>query len=230
MTRILALDTSTEACSAAVIADGKTFVEFDVCPREHNKRILAMTDSVLTQANLKLADVDVIAYGQGPGSFTGVRIATGIVQGLALGADKATVGVSSLQAMAHSIFRTSGQTHIISAIDARMNEIYLGAFIIEEQGSVQTVIQDTVCDARNSLKALDSQIVWQAIGTGWQTYHAELSQQINAQVSTQCTFPNALDIALIGLKKFSEGDQQSAAQVSPVYVRDQVTWKKLPGK
>ncbi|MCU4676972.1 tRNA (adenosine(37)-N6)-threonylcarbamoyltransferase complex dimerization subunit type 1 TsaB [Catenovulum sp. 2E275] len=228
--RILALDTSTEACSAAVLTPEAEFVEFDVCPREHNKRILVMAEQVLAQAKLTLADIDFIAYGKGPGSFTGVRIATGIVQGMAFGADKPVVGISSLAAMAHALYREYKTENVISAIDARMNEIYLGAYQTQGLGLTQVLIDEVVCPPQNALNHLDKSINWQAVGTGWQTYHDLLTEQINAQISTDIEFPNALDIAYLALTEFKQGKFTSADKACPSYVRDQVTWQKLPGK
>lgn len=228
--RILALDTSTEACSAAVLTQDKQFVEYDVCPREHNKRILTMAESVLSQAELSLADIDLIAYGKGPGSFTGVRIATGIVQGMAFGADKPVVGISSLAAMAHALYRLHGIEHTISAIDARMNEIYLGIYQTQALGQSKPLQTEQVCPPEKALSELDKTINWQAVGTGWQTYQTILTEQIAAPIAQDVSFPNALDIAYLALTEFQQGQVSDAAAACPSYVRDQVTWKKLPGK
>ncbi|WP_440904699.1 tRNA (adenosine(37)-N6)-threonylcarbamoyltransferase complex dimerization subunit type 1 TsaB [Catenovulum sp. SX2] len=238
MKYILALDTSTEACSAALLLNdnGQTteYVEFDVCPREHNKRILAMTESVLQQADINLDEVDLIAYGKGPGSFTGVRIATGIVQGLALGANKPALGVSTLAAMAHGVYRSqfdsSGEVFVVPAIDARMNEVYMAAYKITGKGIVETLVNEQVCPPENALEQLNTQQKWSAIGTGWQTYQQELSAQLAVDIYNQQPFPSALDIALIAAEKAKTQTLESAADISPVYVRDQVTWQKMPGK
>ncbi len=227
---VLALDTSTEACSAAVLTPNDSYVEYAVCPREHNKRILDMAQRVLNQAGVTLADVDVIAYGKGPGSFTGVRIATGIVQGIAFGADKPVVGVSSLAAMAHALFRLDGTESVISAIDARMNEIYLGIYQTHKLGHSEALFPEQVCAPENALSMVDTANNWQAVGTGWQTYQTILSEQVNAQISTEIEFPNALDIAYLGLTEYLAGNATSADLACPSYVRDQVTWQKLPGK
>ena len=100
--KILALDTATENCSVALLVDDKVYVRSEVAPRDHTKKILPMVDEVLKEAGLTLAELDALAYGRGPGSFTGVRIGIGIAQGLAFGADLPMIGVSTLEAMAHS--------------------------------------------------------------------------------------------------------------------------------
>lgn len=230
MSIILALDTSTEACSAALINQGEVFTEYAVCPREHNKRLLAMMDSVLKQASLTIDQVDAIAFGRGPGSFTGVRIATGIVQGVAFGANKPVIGISSLAAMAHGVFRRTEKQQVISAIDARMGEIYLGVYQVLSLGIIQELAPDTVCKPVDSLMELDPAVNWHAIGTGWQTYQDVLTSQIPAQIDNEQAFPEALDIAYLALQAFNNGHYVEASQAQPIYVRDNVTWKKLPGK
>lgn len=121
-TRILALDTATEACSVALWNDGEIHSLFEICPREHTQRILPMVQQVLADSGLTLKDLDALAFGQGPGSFTGVRIGIGIAQGLALGADLPLLGVSSLAAMAQGAFRQMQATQVLAAIDARMGK------------------------------------------------------------------------------------------------------------
>ncbi len=233
---ILALDTSTEACSAALIVGEQHYFQFDICPREHNQRILGMVKAVLTEANLDLEEIDALAFGSGPGSFTGVRIATGIVQGLAFGADKPVIAISSLAAMAHGVHRLQGDKNVISAIDARMSEIYLGAYEIPQLGHINQMVVEKVLapdDALVDIKTLQTagatQIQWAGTGTGWQTYESVLTEQIRAQVSCH-EFPHALDIAMLAQTAFIAGEAVDAENVRPSYLRNEVAWKKLPGK
>lgn len=120
--RILAIDTATEACSVALWNNGTTFAHFEECPREHTQRILPLVKTILTEGNTALTDLDALAYGRGPGSFTGVRIGIGIAQGLALGADLPMIGVSTLATMAQGAWRMTGATRVLAAIDARMGK------------------------------------------------------------------------------------------------------------
>ena len=122
--RILAIDTATEACSAALWNDGNTCAHFELCPREHTQRILPIVQDILTQGGVSLTDLDALAFGRGPGSFTGVRIGIGIAQGLALGAELPMIGVSTLVTMAQGAWRKQGATRVLAAIDARMGEVY----------------------------------------------------------------------------------------------------------
>ena len=121
-TRILAIDTATEACSVAVWNQGEIHALFELCPREHTQRILPMAQQVLAESGLALNQLDALAFGRGPGSFTGVRIGIGIAQGLALGADLPMIGVSTLQTMAQGAWRVSGAARVLAAIDARMGK------------------------------------------------------------------------------------------------------------
>lgn len=230
MSRILAIDTSTEACSAALVDGSDTvFSVSEVCPREHNKKILKMVEQVLQQANCQLADVDALAFACGPGSFTGVRVATGIVQGLAFGADKPVIAVSTLAAMAHQVFRLHQQSFVLSAIDARMSEIYLGQYQIEAIGHVVALANEQVLKPDAALADIESK-PWAAIGTGWQTYNEQLTAQCQPVVMAEHSLPDAIDVAYIAQTKWAKGEVQQATDVVPTYVRDEVTWQKLPGK
>ena len=114
--RILAIDTATEACSVALWNDGTVNAHFELCPREHTQRILPMVQDILTTSGTSLTDINTLAYGRGPGSFTGVRIGIGIAQGLALGAELPMIGVSTLMTMAQGAWRKNGATRVLAAI------------------------------------------------------------------------------------------------------------------
>ena len=132
--RILAIDTATEACSAAQWNDGTLSAHFEICPREHTQRILPLVQEVLNESGTQLTDLDALAFGRGPGSFTGVRIGIGIAQGLALGAELPMIGVSTLATMAQGAWRKTGATRVLAAIDARMGEVYWAEYQRDEQG------------------------------------------------------------------------------------------------
>ncbi len=132
--RILAIDTATEACSVALWNDGNINAHFELCPREHTQRILPMVQDILAANSITLTDIDALAFGRGPGSFTGVRIGIGIAQGLALGANLPMTGVSTLATMAQGAWRKSGATRVLAAIDARMGEVYWAEYQRDENG------------------------------------------------------------------------------------------------
>lgn len=125
-TRILAIDTATEACSVALYNQGETLAHFELCAREHTQRILPLVQQILAEAGLSLKQLDALAFGRGPGSFTGVRIGIGIAQGLSLGAELPLLPVSTLQTMAQGAYRQTGADRVLAAIDARMGEVYWG--------------------------------------------------------------------------------------------------------
>ena len=138
MSVILAIETSTPACSVALTIDGVLLEDFRLAPRQHNDLILPMVDQLLTQANIHLKDLDAIAFGKGPGSFTGLRIAAGVVQGLAYGADLPVIGISTLEAMALEAFQKYHKDYWLAALDARMGEVYIGGYKVlqSDQGMV----------------------------------------------------------------------------------------------
>jgi tRNA threonylcarbamoyladenosine biosynthesis protein TsaB len=128
-TRILAIETATQACSAALSIDGEVLERYALAPRQHAALMLPMIESLLLEAGLSVEQLDAVAFGRGPGSFTGVRIAAGIVQGIAYAAGLAVVPVSTLAALALGGMREANTTRVIAAMDARKSEVYLGSYI-----------------------------------------------------------------------------------------------------
>ncbi|MFZ4702392.1 MAG: tRNA (adenosine(37)-N6)-threonylcarbamoyltransferase complex dimerization subunit type 1 TsaB, partial [Candidatus Methylumidiphilus sp.] len=145
--KLLSLETSTEACSAALYLDGEITERYQLAPQQHNKLILPMIQSLLAEADLKLHQLDALAFGRGPGSFTGVRIAAGIVQGLAFGADLPVAPVSTLAAMAQEVFAESDSQYALPCIDARMGEVYWGVYRRGNDGMAKLSGSEVVADA-----------------------------------------------------------------------------------
>lgn len=228
--KILALDTATENCSVALLVDDKVYVRSEVAPRDHTKKILPMVDEVLKEAGITLAELDALAFGRGPGSFTGVRISIGIAQGLAFGADLPLIGVSTLEAMAQGCYRKHGATHVATAIDARMSEVYWGRYVRQNDGS--WLAQDAECVIAPSLLVSDmvaDSDTWYTAGTGWDAYE-QLNTLPLACKASDVLFPDAEDMVHIAKFELEKGNTVSAEEASPVYLRDTVTWKKLPGR
>lgn len=140
--KILAIDTSTEACSAALLCGNKIYNRFIIAARQHTKFILPMISEVLTEAQLELSELDAIAFGCGPGSFTGVRLAASVTQGIAFAKNLPVVKISSLRALAQEIFVESEKERVLIAQDARMQEIYLGEYQVDAAGIMQAVMPD----------------------------------------------------------------------------------------
>ena len=221
---ILALDTSTEACSAA-LAMGDNIVErFELAPRGHSQLILPMLDALLHDAGITLSAIDAIAFGCGPGAFTGLRIAAGIAQGVAFGADLPVIPVSSLAALAQGASAKTGAQKILAAIDARMGEVYWGAYQYAENGLVQLYGCEGVY-APNQVPLPESE-EWFGAGSGWETYGADLQQHLSSVLTgyESAHYPHAADVARLGVENFKQGMAVCAEQAMPVYLRNEVAW------
>uniref|UniRef100_UPI0009B171BB tRNA (adenosine(37)-N6)-threonylcarbamoyltransferase complex dimerization subunit type 1 TsaB n=1 Tax=Salmonella enterica TaxID=28901 RepID=UPI0009B171BB len=169
--RILAIDTATEACSVALWNNGTINAHFELCPREHTQRILPMVQEILAASGVSLNEIDALAFGRGPGSFTGVRIGIGIAQGLALGANLPMIGVSTLATMAQGAWRKTGATRVLAAIDARMGEVYWAEYQRDAQGVWQGEETEAVLKPERvgeRLKQLSGE--WATVGTGWSAW------------------------------------------------------------
>jgi len=234
--KILAIDTATEACSVALLNGDVKDAIFEICPQQHSQRILPMIDKLLTKHGIKVSDLDALAYGRGPGSFTGVRIATGIVQGLALGADLPVIEVSTLAAMAQQNYMEHGYLITKVLIDARMQEVYFGHFEVK-QGIVAGVVKERQTEAvltpaeavAKFAEISDDNQIYGRAGTGWDAYSDALSALQNAE-PINVLYPSAEYILAIAEQAFKDGNTISVDAVTPIYLRDKVTWKKLPGK
>lgn len=228
--KILAVDTATEACSAALLVGDKLFSRWEEAPRDHTRKILPMVQAVLEDAGISLSDLDAIAFGRGPGSFTGVRIGISVAQGLAFGAGVPLIGISTLAAMAQGAYRLDGAEQVLTAIDARMNEVYFGRHELID-GRMQLVGDEVVSDpvalvdARGKLAGRVT-----CVGTGFETYGETLSGLADELAVSQVRFPAAEDMLPLARAAWLAGEAVPVEQATPVYLRDKVTWKKLPGR
>lgn len=228
--KILAVDTATEACSAALLVGDKLFSRWEEAPRDHTRKILPMVQAVLEDAGISLSDLDAIAFGRGPGSFTGVRIGISVAQGLAFGAGVPLIGISTLAAMAQGAYRLDGAEQVLTAIDARMNEVYFGRYELID-GRMQLVGDEVVSepaalvDVRGKLAGPVT-----CVGTGFETYGETLSGLADELAVSQVRFPAAGDMLPLARAAWLAGEAVPVEQATPVYLRDKVTWKKLPGR
>ncbi len=221
--KILALDTSTEACSVALSVDGHSCGRLELGV-QHSSRILAMVDEVLAEATLALADLDALAFGRGPGSFTGLRIGAGVAQGLAFGAGLPVVPVSSLAAMAQGQRRD----RVLTAFDARMSQVYWGAYRRGPDGIV-TLMGDEQVVAPGDVPVPETGD-WFGVGSGWDQYAEELKARLGDRVQdwSQGGHPHARDVARLGESGFNNDEAVSAEHALPVYLRDNVAVKQSP--
>ncbi|HQR25265.1 MAG TPA: tRNA (adenosine(37)-N6)-threonylcarbamoyltransferase complex dimerization subunit type 1 TsaB [Steroidobacteraceae bacterium] len=217
---LLALDTSTEACSAALLLDGEMRLRFTLTERSHAELILPMIDSLLAEAAIALDDLDAIAFGRGPGGFTGLRIAAGVAQGLAYGAGLPVAPVSSLAATAELVGAGRGET-ILVCNDARMGECYWAVFERAADGSIAVLGPEHV--GRPGAVAMGVTGLGHAAGNGLARF-PELRDRLIAEGLQlhDGLYPRADAIARLGAIEIAAGRGVDAAQALPVYVRDDV--------
>lgn len=224
MPAILAIDTAAQTCSAALLYQGQVTQLFSAEPRTHTRKLLPMVDELLTAANCELSALDAIAFTAGPGSFTGLRIGLGVVQGLAFGANLPVIPVSTLQAMACSAQRQlslADEDVVVPALDARMSEIYWGAYAIAGDSVPTPLFDDRLTAPEFVAEGVAGQII--GAGEGWQ-----YQQEINAQADSVALeiVPEAQDILTIAQQAYNDGKALPIDEVSLTYLRDEVSWKK----
>ena len=245
MPTILAIDTSTDACSVALMIDENTVTESSViAPREHTQRILPMVANLLKEQGVKLKDVDAIGFGCGPGSFTGLRICISVAQGLGYGADIPLIPISNLYAMAQGVLRVSLEqglnlvtdevdTVITPIFDARMNEVYWSAYrVIKASNSfyLSAVLPESVCSpvaCRDAILGIASSCIYPA-GSGWDCEplnHLELGQK-QLTLTSRPIYSSATDIAQLAWKDYLVGKIIDPTAVEPTYLRNEISWKK----
>jgi tRNA threonylcarbamoyladenosine biosynthesis protein TsaB len=181
-----------------------------------------MVQEVLAESGLSLKQLDALAFGRGPGSFTGLRIGTGVVQGLALGAGLAVVPVSSLAALAQG----QNATHVLAAFDARMSQVYWGAYVRNACGTVELQGQEQVLAPRD-VPVPERGHDWLGAGSGWDAYADELRARLGRRVQRWVVqrFPHARDVAQLAQAALERGAGVAPGQALPVYIRDDVTRK-----
>jgi tRNA threonylcarbamoyladenosine biosynthesis protein TsaB len=219
--RILALDTSTEYCSVALLLDGQMLAREVLAKQRHSELLLPMIQQVLAEAGMDLPQLQGIAFGAGPGSFTGLRIACGVAQGLAFGAGLPVAGVCTLLAMAEE----AGGARIVAAIDARMGEIYQAAYIKSgDQWLVET--QPTLCSPGDA--PLLSGNDWTGCGSGFAVHEEALRLRYNGCVSRIIpgARPQAHAIGRLAAAPLLSGAGMDPAEAAPIYIRNKVALKE----
>ena len=215
--KLLAIETSTEACSVAVYADGQVFARHELAPRRHTQLVLPWADELLAEAGLAKSQIDGIAVGRGPGAFTGVRLAIALVQGLALALDRPVLPVSTLAVLA---MQGQGE-NILAAIDARMGEIYLGAFVRDADGLVSAAGPEVLC-APSEAPIPDAPM--QGVGSGFAAGDGALVTRLGEQLPEfdANALPHARDLASLAVRAWQRGEAIAADALEPAYLRDKV--------
>lgn len=220
--KLLAIETATEACSCALYLDGMCAEAHRVEPRRHAEFILSMVSELLANAGLALPQLDGLAFGRGPGTFTGVRIAAGVAQGLAFGADLPVAAISTLQALAQGAYRELGESQVLVAIDARMGEVYWGAYHLNDRRCMGPAMEE--CIAVPERVPMPRVGRWLAAGSGWETYGSLLSNRAGHVICglDSSRLPHARDVAVLGAEVISAGGGVAPEGALPVYLRERV--------
>lgn len=227
MSKILALDSSTDACSVALCVDGQVSSRFEIAIQSHTQRLLPMIDEILAEQQLSLPDLDALAFGRGPGSFTGLRICMGIVQGLAYGANLPVIPISTLEAMAVGFYRQNSQEMlpVLVALDARMDEVYWALYRRGEEGFPHSLSDEFVMRPENIVAQLphieDASLT--AIGAGW--HYSAMPGKWAARIDMTVS-PRAEDMVLLAARDYEAGRVKSIHDVQPTYLRDSISWQK----
>jgi len=231
MTHLLALETSGAACSVAVNQADEVIERHELMPKLHSRSILPMIQQLLAQAKLKLNEIDAIAFSRGTGSFTGIRIATGVAQGLGFALQIPLLPVSTLAVLAQTAYRQYQVQQVMAVLDAHMKEVYWGYYRLAQGGmcllgtegiGAPEELPPLPCDQNGG--------TWVGAGDGWrlaQRFPEAISARV-ASVHTDCN-PCARDLLLLALSDYQAGRQVSAASAEPAYLRDQSAWRKWRG-
>jgi tRNA threonylcarbamoyladenosine biosynthesis protein TsaB len=222
--KLLALDTATEACSCALLM-GETVIERSIMtPRRHAELILPMIDDVMSEAGLRPQALDAVVMGCGPGSFTGVRIACGVAQGIAFAARIPIIPISSLAALAQAAYQTHGVTHVLSAIDARMGEVYWGEYVLGENQCMKLLGEEKVCAPENI--TIHQTTPAYAVGSGWDSYLTSLiktaESHILIKVAEDIRYPQSVAMLPLAAVAFQYGLVIPPEMALPVYLRNKV--------
>ncbi len=219
---LLALESSTEACSVALCVGEKLYSSFELAPQQHAQRFLPMLDALVNEAGIKPGEINGVAYGHGPGSFTGVRIAASMMQGIAIGCEVRVVGVSTLHAIAYRVWQESGYSKVLAAIDARMSAVYWGCYQFDEQGRSIQVVKESVAAPEDVEHPAGND--WVGAGSGWQAYESALLKRCEGvcKQSLGIVYPRAVDVLMIAKAEFINGRSVQPEEAIPVYLRNKV--------
>jgi tRNA threonylcarbamoyladenosine biosynthesis protein TsaB len=223
--KILALETSTDLCSAALLVNGQMCERTQAAARAHAELILPMVEALLGEAGISLRQLDALAFGRGPGAFTGLRVATAVTQGLAFGADRPVVPVSDLMALAAGAHRLHGARRVLACMDARLQEIYWCAYEAAAPDKLVECLPEQLSGAHQVQPPAGR---WFGAGSGFAAYGRELEAGFGDSIEAHDAklLPAARDIALLAARLFVEGRSVSADAALPVYLRERVAMPK----
>ncbi|WP_115554357.1 tRNA (adenosine(37)-N6)-threonylcarbamoyltransferase complex dimerization subunit type 1 TsaB [Xanthomonas arboricola] len=217
---VLAFETSTEACSVALSVGGRVIERFELAPRRHAELALPWAEQLLAEAGITRRQLDAIVVSRGPGAFTGVRLAIGIAQGIALGLDRPVLAISTLQVLA--LRAPADATHVLACIDARMGEVYAGVFVRHGNGFLE-LAPEVVCTP-DTLVVPETPHRFAGVGTGFAAADALLQQRFATQLSSvdASALPHAADLLTLAVPALQRGEGVAPERVEPAYLRDNV--------
>lgn len=218
----LAIESASQVCSIAACRDGQSSIRSESEPRDQSRRIFSSVREVLEELDMGLTDLDCIAYGCGPGGFTGLRVGAAAVQALSFGASIPVCRISSLASMALAPMDRNGAGLVAACLDARMGEAYLGIYAADEDLRVAPVLEDCLVDPVRF--SIDSGMTFFAAGPGWDVYGDLFDRHANlASGSDFDLLPSAEDLLVIAERRFRNGLTSSPGEALPNYIRDKVT-------
>jgi tRNA threonylcarbamoyladenosine biosynthesis protein TsaB len=225
--KILALDTSASACSVALLIDDEIHLLHEIEPMQQAKRILPMIQQLITTHQVELNTLDALAFGCGPGSFTGVRIAASVIQGLAFATGVPLIKISSLAAVAQSAYQDLGWKKLLVAMDARIREVYWGIYQVDESGLAKLSGEEKVCLPQDI--SLPRGNDWYGVGSAWSEYKEALLATLPFELlgMDATRLPQASAVAVLAKDKFLRKEFTDPAEAIPVYLRDNVAIKEI---
>ena len=221
MPKILAIDTSTDACSAALLLDHKVNDRFMVAPKEHTSFILSMVNDLLSESEIGFDQLDAIAFGCGPGSFTGVRLAASIVQGFAYASNLPVVRISTLRALAQEVFIEFKASKVLVAQDARMQEVYWGEYHVDNSGIMQAIKPDSLINPHKIGVVSGDDFV--GVGNGFEVYSDIFAKSCNIRLISR-KYTQAKYVVRLAADDFIKGLAVTAEVAQPTYLREKVAW------
>lgn len=223
---LLAIDTSTEACSAALMCQGKVEERYRFAARTHTQLILPMMQSLLEEASLKLNDLDALAFTRGPGSFTGIRLAASIIQASAFSADLPVVLVSSLHCLAQGAYREKQAKQVFAAIDAHLQEVFFASYRLNPETSLMQASGSEQLGLPQEAHTDLTDFV--GVGSGWDRYHSLFKKQFNNRLQQWYPqrYPRAYDAAILATHAYHQGETVTAGEALPTYLRETVAQQR----
>lgn len=219
---ILAIETATEACSAALLHNEQLYERYELAPQKHTSLILPMCEELMHEADINFKQINALAFGCGPGSFTGLRIAAGIIQGLAFAHQLPVIPVSTLRALAQELHRKYGVNKVLASLDARVHEIYWGEYQLDNANLMQADYPEQLCKPDNI--HIPENDGWVGAGSAWSVYGDKLQNILGNKLMQIIpdVYPTATAVILCAKQDYLAGKVVSVENALPVYLRDRV--------